>query len=268
MLSILASVLHDTVAGTPWWAVIGASLLSGAGAALFSSYHARKLIPSQVRELDSSAARDAVESVSVALNVARGRVDSLEAQVRENSRTISELKGRLMHEQSDRQRIGDSLNLALAERARLEQQIIDINRILGTRRVQDLAEDRSIEAIVMVDLVTGIMSYVNEGVFSLLGYMPSALIGEHLSILIPEGLRKTHADRRADFAKNPQTRPMGIGLALVARRVDGTTIPVEISLHPTGDGRVLALMRRRIPPQTDHAAMDPPAAPMPVAVAA
>lgn len=233
--------------GTPLWVILAATALSGAGGAMLTWLQARKLLPSQTRSYESQASHDAIQTVETALNVAKGRVDSLEAQVRENSRTIGQLQGRLVHEQNDRQRIGEQLNLALAERARLEQQIIDINRIIGQRRIQDLAEGTVVDAMVMVDLQGGIISYVNEGVFSLLGYMPNALVGQHLSVLIPEGLRDIHAQHRAGYAKDPRTRQMGSGLNLVARRVDGTTIPVDISLHPTGDGRVLALMRRRKP---------------------
>jgi signal transduction histidine kinase len=42
----------------------------------------------------------------------------------------------------------------------------------------------------------------------------------------------THARLRAEFDVGPRPRPMGIGMEVVARRKDGSELPVEISLTP------------------------------------
>jgi PAS domain S-box-containing protein len=62
------------------------------------------------------------------------------------------------------------------------------------------------------------------------GYGRSELIGAPVEMLLPENLRASHSDQRADYLMHPQVRPMGIGLDLMARRKDGSEFPVDISL--------------------------------------
>ena len=62
------------------------------------------------------------------------------------------------------------------------------------------------------------------------GYRPEELIGRPLQILIPENARKRYAEHQNAYFRKMQSRPMGIGLDLVGRRKDGTTLPVEIAL--------------------------------------
>ena len=64
------------------------------------------------------------------------------------------------------------------------------------------------------------------------GVPPDELLGTSLDSLIPERYSVDHAAHRHEFAKNPRTRPMGVGLDLVARRHDGSEVPVEVSLSP------------------------------------
>ena len=62
------------------------------------------------------------------------------------------------------------------------------------------------------------------------GYGPEELIGRPLEIVIPENARDRHAEHQHAYFRNMQSRAMGIGLDLEARRKDGTTLPVEIAL--------------------------------------
>src|ERR1051326_8928124 len=64
------------------------------------------------------------------------------------------------------------------------------------------------------------------------------LVGEPFEVLLPEAYRAAHHRHRAGYPAAPRTRPMGAGMELLARRKDGTTFPVEISLSPLeSDGR-------------------------------
>jgi len=62
------------------------------------------------------------------------------------------------------------------------------------------------------------------------GYEAGELIGQPIEILIPGRFAHGHERKRDGFIKKPQSRPMGVGLDLFAKRKDGTEFPVEISL--------------------------------------
>jgi two-component system NtrC family sensor kinase len=103
------------------------------------------------------------------------------------------------------------------------------------------------DAIVIVDS-RGRIVIVNSQVERLFGYDRSKLIGQPIELLLPERLHARHAQHRATYIGEPHTRPMGIGLDLVARRSDGSEFPVEISLSPlqTEDGLLVTSVIRDI----------------------
>jgi len=74
------------------------------------------------------------------------------------------------------------------------------------------------------------------------GYTREQLIGQPIEMLVPEQHRGAHVNRRTDYSSHPQARPMGLGIELHARRKDGTTFPVEISLGPlaTDEGMLIS----------------------------
>jgi PAS domain S-box-containing protein len=73
---------------------------------------------------------------------------------------------------------------------------------------------------------------VNAQAATMLGYTRDELVGASVETLLPEVLRSRHVGHRAIYQATPATRPMGVGAHLVARRKDGTELPVEISLSP------------------------------------
>ena len=81
----------------------------------------------------------------------------------------------------------------------------------------------------------GEIQIVNAQTEKLFGYTREELIGQNHELLVPEPLRERHRDHRATYTANPRARPMGADLELVARRKDGSELPVEISLSPLGD---------------------------------
>jgi two-component system NtrC family sensor kinase len=105
-------------------------------------------------------------------------------------------------------------------------------------RFQALLESAP-DAILIVD-ATGQIVITNGEAERLFGYDRRELIAQSLEVLLPEQLRAVHVAHRSAYAAAPRTRPMGSGLELRARRKDGSTFPVEISLSalPT-DARVL-----------------------------
>ena len=66
---------------------------------------------------------------------------------------------------------------------------------------------------------------------TLFGYETSELVGENISLLIPNHLKDRHHGHLENLGhEKPISRPMGIGLDLKAKRKDGSLFPIEISL--------------------------------------
>jgi len=87
------------------------------------------------------------------------------------------------------------------------------------------------DAAVAVD-AGGRVVAVNERAQGLFGYPSSAIEGKAIEALLPERFRRAHRRDRAEYVENPHARPMGAGLDLYARRVDGSELPVDVSLAP------------------------------------
>ena len=95
--------------------------------------------------------------------------------------------------------------------------------------------DASPDGVLLLD-ASGMIVFANAMITSLFGFSPTdTAIGEHVDNLLPDDVRDAHAVLRADFQTDPHTRTMGIGLALLARRRDGSVFPVEVSLSPIYD---------------------------------
>ena len=61
-------------------------------------------------------------------------------------------------------------------------------------------------------------------------YSEAELIGQPVSILVPEDQRAGHDAHLASFFQNPKVRPMGAGLNLEGQKKDGTRMAIEINL--------------------------------------
>lgn len=79
---------------------------------------------------------------------------------------------------------------------------------------------------------SGEIVMANPSVEQLFGYQPGELIGNKIEILIPNRFASRHVGHRTSFHKNPNARPMGIGLSLFGKKKDGSELPVEVSLSP------------------------------------
>jgi PAS domain S-box-containing protein len=87
---------------------------------------------------------------------------------------------------------------------------------------------------------------INAQAVAMFGYDREQLLGAEVEMLLPDAVRERHAHHRTTFAENPRIRQMGTGLSLFARRRDGTTFPVEVSLspdHSSGELLVIASIR-------------------------
>ena len=103
----------------------------------------------------------------------------------------------------------------------------DGNLHVSARALLDSVPD----AVVGVDR-EGRIAFVNAQTENLLSYERREMLGQPVELLLPDHLKGAHARHREVYHANPTTRPMGVGLDLVARRKDGSELPVEISLSP------------------------------------
>lgn len=86
-------------------------------------------------------------------------------------------------------------------------------------------------AMVMIDRA-GLIVLVNAQAEQLFGYRRDELLQQPIEWLVPERFRARHPDQRAEYAQQPNARPMGVGRDLYARRKDGSEFPVQIGLNP------------------------------------
>jgi len=99
----------------------------------------------------------------------------------------------------------------------------------GVDNLLKLALEASPSGLLAVDR-TGTISMVNAALERQFGYSRSELIGAPVEILLPPALKAVHKEHRSGYLTQPQTRQMGVGRELVARRRDGSEFPVEIGL--------------------------------------
>ncbi|MFG0332994.1 MAG: PAS domain-containing protein, partial [Maioricimonas sp. JB049] len=114
-------------------------------------------------------------------------------------------------------------------------------RMIGTLReesgVQELDE---LSRLIVNGTSTGILAVDGDGrilfsnphVQETFGYTAEELEGEKVEILLPERLRKMHAEMREAWQANPSVRPTGSGMTLSGRRKDGSEMPVDVALKP------------------------------------
>jgi PAS domain S-box-containing protein len=92
-------------------------------------------------------------------------------------------------------------------------------------------------AMVMVNSA-GLIEMVNAQAERVFGYSRDEMLGRPVEFLMPQRFHHFHPDLRQSYNASPQSRPMGGGRDLNARRKDGSEFPVEIGLNPiqTEDG--------------------------------
>lgn len=116
------------------------------------------------------------------------------------------------------------------EVAEHQQTGIDLKK--SDERFRQILESAA-DAILISDNEGRILT-ANHQAERLFGFAHHELIGQPVELLLPEHLRENHAGYRRAYHSAPKQRPVANNLELSGRRKDGTLVPLEISLTPTG----------------------------------
>ena len=87
----------------------------------------------------------------------------------------------------------------------------------------------AVDAIVVTNH-KGIVETFNPAAERLFGYAAAEVLGQNVNLLMPDSESTRHDSHLAEYQKTGQRQIIGIGREVVARRRDGTTFPIELSI--------------------------------------
>jgi two-component system, LuxR family, sensor kinase FixL len=120
------------------------------------------------------------------------------------------------------------LEVEIAERKKAEDALARMNTEL--REQEDFARSvtgSASDAIVCAD-ARGVVVSWNRGAERTFGYTQAEILGQPLSLLMPERYRERHEEGLARLMRTGQSRIFGRTLELEGRRKDGTEFPLEL----------------------------------------
>lgn len=97
-----------------------------------------------------------------------------------------------------------------------------------SRETQALME-AAVDAVIVIDH-RGLITAANDATLNMFGYESVEMLGENVSILMPEPDRGAHDDYMRHHLRTGNARIIGRGRAVVAKRKDGTLFPAHLSV--------------------------------------
>ncbi|MGC4250871.1 MAG: PAS domain S-box protein [Sphingobium sp.] len=92
------------------------------------------------------------------------------------------------------------------------------------------------DALIVIDMAGRIVSF-SAAAQRMFQYAESDVLGENISMLMPSPDRERHDGYIDHYLKTGEKRIIGIGRLTSARRRDGSTFPIELSVGEVHDGR-------------------------------
>jgi len=89
--------------------------------------------------------------------------------------------------------------------------------------------DNAVDGIITIS-ERGVIESVNTAVAKLFGYREDELLGQNVSLLMTEDDRQRYQEHLADSLRSGQARIIGVGREVWARRKDGNSFPIYLSI--------------------------------------
>lgn len=116
-----------------------------------------------------------------------------------------------------------ALQREIAERARTEDALR-----ASESRIRGIVET-AVDGIITID-EHGTIESVNPAVQKIFGFTPDELVGQNVSILMPEPYRREHDQYLENYRRTGQRKIIGIGREVVGQRKNGTTFPIDLAV--------------------------------------
>jgi PAS domain S-box-containing protein len=105
----------------------------------------------------------------------------------------------------------------------------DIRRLRESEARLRSIVDAAVDGIIVID-AHGVVEAFNPGAARLFGYEAAEILGRNVNVLMPSPYHEEHDGYIDRYVRTGEARIIGIGREVSARRKDGTTFPVHLSV--------------------------------------